>query len=255
MGGLATLNLNTLTLTSTLMEAPYNGAPSSQDYNDAWQEALVDLSTITGFINDTLIPILNALPATAANGLTGATTISDPSDQSALFFNAQSNQSLVVSDSMRVLLGQLNTLNTQLTDLGVQVTALQTQVGTTNQNGVIQTLQGLSQTVSTISTTLAQLGLTVTAQGVTLSKFQVMRVNTGPISPGHSATISLVWNSPYPTNSYTPIVTLLDSTGELYITSVSYSSSVGVGLTIIVTNGSDVPGAVTGTLCALAKGD
>jgi hypothetical protein len=247
-----TLSLSSLELTSTLYEAPYGGAPSSQDYNDAWEEVLVDLSTITGFINDTLLPILNALPAAAANGLTGATITTDPSDQSSLFFNAQANTSLVIGDSLRVLLAQVNNLGTQLADLGVEITTLQTQLGNTNQNGLVQTIQSLSQTLNAISQSLSQQIVNITANTTRLSKIQAMRVSGVTVTAGNTVSTNITWNAAYPNNSYTPVVTILGGTNSLSVTT-AYSSTAGVGLVVAITNGGG--SSVTVTICALAIGD
>ena len=68
---MSTLNIQTIELASTLRTVPENGAPSSTDYNDTAREFLTDLATVAGIINDTVLPILNTLPATASGGLYG----------------------------------------------------------------------------------------------------------------------------------------------------------------------------------------
>jgi hypothetical protein len=58
---MADLNLNTVELTSTLRTAPLNGSPSSSDFNEGQRETLVDLATIVSFINNQILPLVNAL--------------------------------------------------------------------------------------------------------------------------------------------------------------------------------------------------
>jgi len=121
---MATLNQDTLELTTTLRKAPRNGAPISQDYNDSCQEVLVDLSSITSFLNDSLLPILNALPETAAAGLEGKTLLADSADQGPLFRDGQTNQPLTVADCVRQLRAMIAGLETDVNDLTVEVSTL-----------------------------------------------------------------------------------------------------------------------------------
>jgi hypothetical protein len=226
-----TINIPTLELTSTLREAPLNGAPSSQDYNDSQSENLTDLATIVNFINDQLLAIVNALPATASTGLLGETVYSDTSDQTALFYNSLTQSPLVVADSLRYLQSLVNNVATQVNNLNVSVTTLQTRITASSQNDIVQQLNTISNTITQIQ---SQLNVDTTATGqntTTLAGFQTARVN-----------------------SYTPDVTIMDPSGYLQLVSVNYSASAGVGLVIVVQN-TDAIDPHTGTVAVLAKAD
>ena len=147
---MATINLPTLELTSTIREAPLNGAPSSQDYNDSWSECLTDLVTLASFINDQLITMLNSLPAAAAEGIDGTTIYSDPSSQASLFFNQATSTPLSIADSLNLLLAMINSILTQLTALTVQVTSLQTTVAGSSANTVIVALTNMQTQINEI---------------------------------------------------------------------------------------------------------
>lgn len=153
----ADLNLSTLELTSTLRTAPLNGQASSSDYNESQRETLVDLTTLVDFINNTLLPLINALPAGALLpsqspvGIEGRTINSDTSDQSALFFDALTSSPLTIANSLRILDGIVTSMEQQLIDMGVQVAALQAQLASTNQNDIALALQNLSSALNQIS--------------------------------------------------------------------------------------------------------
>lgn len=155
---MANLNLNTLELVSTLNTVPLNGSPSSASYNETNRDTLVDLSVLSGFINNTVIPLLNALPSAAllpSNapvGLEGRTIIADSSDQGSVFFNTLTSSPLSVADALRVVNGIINTNQQTLTDLGVEVASLQARLASTNQNDISLALQNLSASLNQIST-------------------------------------------------------------------------------------------------------
>lgn len=147
---MANVNLNTVELVTTLRTAPMNGAPSSTDYNEGQREMLVDLAALAGFINDTLLPLLDALPDSALLpveapiGIEGRTIWADTSDQGPTFFNALSNTPLTVADAIRHVTGILNTNSQKLTDLGIEVASLQARLSSTNQNDIALALQNLT---------------------------------------------------------------------------------------------------------------
>ena len=86
------INILTVDLASTLRTVPRNGSPSSVDYNDTARETLTDLATLAGFINDTLLPILNTLPSTASTGLYGSTLQASSDPTNPLFFSGVGDQ-------------------------------------------------------------------------------------------------------------------------------------------------------------------
>lgn len=250
---MSNLNLETIELTSTLREAPLNGAPSSQDYNDSQSENLVDLASIVSFINDQLLIILNALPAAAGGGLTGKTLYSDITDQTGLFFNSNTQAPLTIADSLRYILAAVNNLATQMTNLGVDVTTLQTRITASSQNDIVQQLNNLSTTISQVQSALNATTVAVGADTTMLAKFQTLRIDTESIPGTSQVTIEVTWPTPYPSNAYTPSVTILDASGMLLTNGIVYSSTPGEGLVINVYNTDTVDRA--GTLCITAKAD
>src|SRR5271170_1010854 len=155
---MSNLNLATVELVSTLRAAPQNGSPSSQDYNDSWTEALADLASLSGFIDEILIPMLDGLlgtilpdPNGSPLGLEGRFIYSDTTDSTAVFFNNLSDQSLSIADSLRVIQGTVVTTQQAIATLNVEVIALQTQLSTTNQNDIAQALQNFAASLQSLT--------------------------------------------------------------------------------------------------------
>jgi len=172
---MANLNLSTVELVSTLRAAPQNGSPSSQDYNDSWAEALADLASLAGFIDDILIPMLNGLDATimpnpqgTPNGLEGRYIFSDTSDLTAVFFDQLSSEPLTIAESLRVLNGIVQTVDTTVQSLTVSVTALQTQLSSTNQNDIAQALQNFAAQLQSLQALVNSLAQSVSSATITL---------------------------------------------------------------------------------------
>ena len=247
-----TLNQDTLELTTTLRKAPRNGAPISQDYNDSWQEALVDLSSITSFINDSLLPILNALPATADAGLEGKTLLADSADQGSLFRDGQTNQPLTVADCVRQLRAMIASLETGVNDLTVEVSTLQTRVSASNQNDIVQTLQNLSQVLTQQAQNINLHTQQLSDLGELSRKGKTARLTTGSLTGEESATLDVDWTEAFTSNAYTPQISLEDSSGKLQITGWAMQDA-GVGLSVTVYNSDS--SSHTGTICASAIAD
>lgn len=154
---MANLNLNTVELTSTLRTAPFNGAPSSSDFNEGQRETLVDLASLTSIINTTLLPLLNALSANSLLpiqdpvGIEGRTIWTDTSDQNTLFFDSLSNVPLSIADSIRILNGIITSIQQALNDQGVEVASLQARLASTNQNDISLALQSLSASLNQLT--------------------------------------------------------------------------------------------------------
>jgi hypothetical protein len=133
-----------------------NGSPSSSDYNESDRERLADLTAIVGYLNDTLRPLLSALPddalspASAPVGVEGRTVYADTSDTGPLFFNPLTSLPLRVADSLRMLSGMLTTFQTQLTDMGVSVASLQSRLASTNQNDIALALRSLQDVANSL---------------------------------------------------------------------------------------------------------
>lgn len=148
------LNLSTVELTSTLITAPLNGAPSSADYNSCQRANLIDLSTLVSFINNQILPLVNALSADALQptntpvGIQGNTIWANTADQSALFFDSLSATPLTIYDSFLLLNGIITTNSQQLIDLGIEVASLQSILASTNQNDVSLALQNITSSLN-----------------------------------------------------------------------------------------------------------
>lgn len=152
------MNIPSIELVSTIRSAPQNGSISSSDYNDSWAESLADLASLSSFVNDTLIPMLNGLSATiqssptaTPDGIEGRYLITDTSDTTTLFYDSLSGTPLSVADSLRILQGIITNTKTLVTNLNVQVTALQTQLSSTNQNDIAQTLQNFTTSLLAVT--------------------------------------------------------------------------------------------------------
>lgn len=155
---MSTINLSSVELVSTLRAAPQNGSPSSQDYNDSWSESLADLASLSGFINDIVIPLINGLnaailpnPQGSPFGLEGRFILGDSTDVSSLFFDSLSGESLTLTESLKVLQGIVQTTQVSIQSLNVSVTALQSQLSSTNQNDIAQALQNFAATLQSLT--------------------------------------------------------------------------------------------------------
>lgn len=153
-----TINIPTVELVTTLRAAPANGPTNSVDYNDSWTEALADLASLSGFINDILLPMLNGListiqpsPLVTPHGLEGKYIFSDTADFTQVFYDSLSNQSLSIAESLRILNGIIGAVETTVANLNVEVTALQTQLSSTTQNDIAQTLQNFAAALSNLT--------------------------------------------------------------------------------------------------------
>ena len=138
------LSIPTIELASTLRTVPQNGAPSSSDYNDTAREFLTDLATIVETINDTLLPILNVLPAAAASGLYGSSLQASSDTTNPLFYSASEQRSLMVSEVLIGLNAAVAALQTTVTNLNARIVQLSTMLATTNQTDMLATVQALS---------------------------------------------------------------------------------------------------------------
>ena len=216
------LDLSTVELVSTLREAPMNGSPSSSDYNDSWTESLADLASLSGFINDILIPMLNGLISTIQSnpnatplGIEGRFIYGDTTDTTALFYDSMRATSLSIADSLRVVNGIVITVQTAMTALTVQVQALQTQLSSTNQNDVAQTLQNFNTSLqNNVAQTVANTQA-ISSNTQQLGKIQRARATTGGVASGSPVTVYLPFPTPYTDDNYTFTATLEDPSGFL----------------------------------------
>ncbi|MGI4816334.1 MAG: hypothetical protein ACRYGG_23775 [Janthinobacterium lividum] len=189
------LNINTIALVSTLRPAPFKGAPSSEDFNDSQNETLLDLTSISAFVNNVLIPMLQALPDVALTGLEGSSIYGDSTDQTSLFYDSNTSESLSIADGMRQLNATLASNSTAVSNLSIQVGQLQQTLSSTNQNDIATSLQNLTNSVTTL--TNAQ-----TTTDAEIQEFKNIQTNTVAVSTGISSFTMLdtVTGNPYLVN-------------------------------------------------------
>jgi len=155
----ATLNIASIELVSTQRVAPLNGSPSSADYNDSAREVLTDLASLSEFINGTVIPLLNCLPATDPLVLDGSAVYASAAvTDDPLFFDATAQQPLTIASVFTKLSQIVASVQTQMTNVSAQVLALQTRLATTNQNDIATALQGLATTIAAVAARVTALG-------------------------------------------------------------------------------------------------
>ena len=138
---MSTLNIPTVELVSTIITVPFNGSPSSEDYNDANNQNLYDHSSIVNTINDSILPVLNGLPSGASTGLTSANLYTDTTTQTPLTYNSLANTYLTVSESLIYLQGLVNTVQTNLLSLNTQIGIINSKLSATSQNDISLALQ------------------------------------------------------------------------------------------------------------------
>lgn len=239
----ATLNLATLQLLSMTRKVGRNGAPSSQDWNSNQSENLNDHANLAEFINTTLLPILNALPLSAASGLEGATLFTSTGDKGALFYDSLTGTPLTVDQSIRYVFNILNGLMSTVTNLGVEITSLTTKLSATGQNDVAKALQGFQSGLNSVTTQINRLqsasALPVTAQ-----------VATHVIAPSDTETVNIVWAAPMSNDNYTVGLSVADPSGFLQVMTYSYVVG-GLGINVLVRN-TDTDANHTGTINVIA---
>ena len=226
----ADLNLSTVELTSTLITAPLNGAPSSADYNDSQRANLVDLSTIVSFINNQILPLINALPAGALLptnspvGIQGATIWTNTGDQGQLFFDSLSSTPLTIYESFNILNGILTTNSQQLIDLGVEVASLQSLLASTNQNEISLALQNLSSSLSQLTVTQS---VSNTAISSLQTEINTINTNLGITNSNLAAEISRAEAA-----EATKVTNVMTTTGDIiYSSPGSTPVRLGIGTT------------------------
>jgi hypothetical protein len=143
---MATLNIDTVELVSSLRTIGLNGAPSSQDYNDSQREYLEDLSSLANTVNGFIIPLLNYLRSMDSKGqnlVLNGDTLFASSDMSNSLFNSTDGQ-LTVAQVFAKVQALLNSQQTTVTALAARVAALSTQLASTNQDDIAKAISGYS---------------------------------------------------------------------------------------------------------------
>ena len=246
-----TVNLPSLELVSTLRVAPLNGPPSSNDYNDADQETIIDLTTLLTFINNVLIPMLNTLASGADSGIEGSNIFGDTTSEEALFYNVVTEEPMVLADSLRLLYGQSQTINTTLSNLGVQVAALQARLSSSNQNDVSLVLQGFTSNLNSQLGQLQALQNAVSSLQIIAGTSMDAQAVTPVIAPRSVETIAIPWTVAFPTNTYTVSYGIEDASGFLQVTGFIREPA-GAGILVHVLN-TDTAASHQGTVNAIGR--
>jgi hypothetical protein len=231
---MANLNLNTIALVSTLIPSPLNGAPSSLDYNDSQSGTLLDLTSITAFINNVLIPMLVALPDNALSGLEGSSIYGDSTDQTSLFYDSITGSPLALADSLRQLSAQVSTGQVSISNLAIQVGQLQQKLSSTNQNNIAITLQNLTNSLNNIVNQQTATNSSISSLQAFQQKQQTVRVNLS-LPASTNASYSVDWPSPFADNNYTVSIVIQDPSFSAIYEGFTYLGT-GTGLTVKVNN-------------------
>jgi hypothetical protein len=245
----ATINLQSLELVSVLHTAPANGAPSSSDYYDGELEKITDLASVAMFINNTLLPILNALPSAAATGLEGTSCYSDTANQDGLVYDSLTGNPLTITDSLRLLYGQVQTQQTLMTNLTQQVASLQARLSASNQDDIALALQNITNTQAQLAAQVRALNQsTSNLQGLVGSSSSAS-VLTPNITAGATESVNLLWPTAFADNTYTVSYSIEDASGYLQVKGFTYLPS-GTGILVHVVN-TDPAGIHQGTVQAI----
>lgn len=246
-----TLNLQNLELVSSLRVSPLNGPPSSEDYNDGEQEKLVDLTTLVTFLNNTLLPMVNSLASAAATGIEGSNIFGDTTSQETLFYNTLTGTPLALSDSLRLLYGQAQTLQTLQINLQVAVAALQARLASTNQNDISLALQGFTTNLNALQGQMKALAEAVSQLQQLVGSSMEAQMETPAVGPQSIETVILLWTIPFPDNTYTVSYGVEDASGFLQITGFTRLPE-GAGILVRVLN-TDSSAVHQGTVNAIGR--
>jgi hypothetical protein len=231
------LNLNTIALVSTLNPAPFNGSPASEDYTDFQDQTLLDLTSVTEFINNVLIPMLVALPDNAISGLEGTSIYGDSTNQTALFYDTLTGEPLTLTDSLVQLAAQVSTSNLNVSNLSIQVGQLQQKLSSTNQNNIAKTLQNLTNSLNVLTDQQVATDAAVSEIQSVVNKTQAIRV--AATIPANSALSNpIFWNTAFTDNNYTVSLGLQDPSAQCTIKGFVYEST-GTGVAVTVLNSSN----------------
>lgn len=241
---MSNLNLDTVELITTLRKAPKNGSASSQDYNDSMREILSDLSALTLFINNNLVPLLNKLPSTASDGLQGSTMYASvDATSSQLFYNQETGTPLTVAEVLQKIYLLYNQMSTSISSLNAKVVALQSRLATTSQTDVAKIIQGFSAALRAMDEMVLQTKQQNNSNSELLAKQRFSRVSTGSLGPSASTTVAISWDPPFVTDNYSAVVSLEDPSGKIRIDKwvksddgVNPPATPGTKLFVFVTN-------------------
>lgn len=240
------LTLASVELVASPRPVAKNGATNSSDFNAFQSEVLADLAEIAEFLNEDLLPILQALPSEAADGLDGAALHADRSQDTPLFRDA-SGTPYTVSQVLTAISGAQSALSLQIAELGGRVLSLQSRLSSTSQNDLRASVQSLQDSYTNVYNKLGAMLGDVSAQAVVLSKIRKAAVQI-PAGPAGTSQIEVVFNPAFADNDYVASVSL-ETTGGLMVQGFTKNPD-GAGLTVSVSADGTEP---TGTLHVIAQ--
>lgn len=241
------LQPDSVELVTSPRPAPLNGSPSTTDYNLTQKEILADLAELADFANEVLLPILQGLPAAAANGLDGAALYADSAASNPLFRDAQGTL-YSVSQVLAALSAAQNALTQQVSDLTARIAALQTRLATTAQNDLRASVQSLSDSYGSLLARTTSLLGDVAGQALQLSKMRRLSLDIPPQTVAGTVLFEALFTPPFADNAYVACVTV-EGAG-LFTTYVKKLD--GAGLDVAVTaDGTSPSGTVHVLACAL----
>lgn len=249
---MANLVLDSLELSTALQTVPKNGAPSSVAYNDFMREVLTDLTVISDFLNENLLPMLAALPLVASGGLHGGAVYANPLSQDAVFYNANSSQPYTVADVFAELAAAQSKLQSSVKEVDSRLTQLQTRLSTNTQTDTTRVIQTFSDRLKAIedqANLVFQSALSAAAKSDLIKTFR-LAIDVGA-DADYMANVD--WPSPYPDNNYTVSALVEDATGDLSVVNFQFLSN-GSGVQVRVRN-QNTTQTRTGVLHVIARGD
>jgi len=235
-----TLSFDNVDLISIQRAAPKNGSCSSQDYNDSSREILRDLLSVTDWINQNLIPVLNALPETAAMGLTGLTMFANPGDTSPLFFNKSTTTSYTVAEVCANLNSTATSVSQKISDLNARVLKMQTLLASTGQTDILASVQSFSDQIKNVQSLVNTIRMTVAGYEARFQQTKGVRVDIVEIAAAGVLEMDISFDVPYPNDNYTVSVGIEDETGGLALTGWKKLPN-GRGIHVYIHNGSTSP--------------
>jgi len=256
------LSLPSVELTTVIAKVPQSGSPSSSDFNAFQEQVLNDLANIVNLVNEQVLPVLNALPASASTGLDGSNIYASKSVNTPLFQDQNGNL-YKVSDVLSLLSNAQQVLNSSMASLSAQVTALQTRLATTNQNNLQNSVQALQGAISSIQGSLNTMAANVSAANLAVANFRGVSIPFTSLPSGIN-TLNVIFTPAFANNNYTPTFSVeipVDADSTTYggagtgLDAVIVGTFVklpnGQGLTVNVTVDATAP---TGVLHVMARG-
>ena len=236
------LALPTVELTTTLTTVPKNGAPSSNDFNSFQQQVLADLAEITTLLNEQILPVLNALPSAAAEGLDGSGLYAGRNIDTSVFHDANGNLYLV-SDVISTLYNSQQALAAATDNVSAQVLALQTRLATTNQSSLQASMQNLQTIVAAVQSSLSSMAASLSSATIAASNQRGTSIPLTTLAVG-TTPITVTLNPAYADNNYTAMVSVESADGAISLQNF-HKQAGGVGLIVNVLADSTSP---SGTL-------